>query len=359
MANWTPNNSEAANSSSLQIWFDANNTAGYVTESSTTTDDDYGAANNISRINNLGTTGYYLERQGSGYPTLRTGSLPGKNGFKFGNKSGGWSSTPMQSNNAAINTIEGNANRIIFSVVSNVFVDARGATFKGIWGYGDFTLREGFSVFVDNNGDRDSPILSFTFSDHAPTASNLIADPSPGNKFIITAQNSSSNNQSLFLDTQQIVTATETLATDISSADVGFKLGSSNYTPDSSDYVLHELLVYSVADSGSGADGFRNTVEGYLAHKWGITDLLPSDHPYKSAAPQIGGGGGGSYPNTQSPPTGVKISADFTDNQMSQLVTQYDRGANQEAYVPFRLSVRGPSNLRLRPSNKVYKITKD
>jgi hypothetical protein len=72
-----------------------------------------------------------------------------------------------------------------------------------------------------------------------------------------------------------------------------------------------------------------------------------------------GGGGGGSFPNTQSPPTGVKISADFTDNQMSQLVTQYDRGANQEAYVPFRLSVRGPSNLRLRPSNKVYKITKN
>jgi len=72
-----------------------------------------------------------------------------------------------------------------------------------------------------------------------------------------------------------------------------------------------------------------------------------------------GGGGGGTFPNTQSPPTGVKISADFTDNQMSQLVTQYDRGANQEAYVPFRLSVRGPSNLRLRPTDKVYKITKD
>jgi len=70
-------------------------------------------------------------------------------------------------------------------------------------------------------------------------------------------------------------------------------------------------------------------------------------------------GGDSAFPNTQSPPTGVRISADFTDNQMSQLVTQYDRGANQEAYVPFRLSVRGPSNLRLRPTDKVYKITKD
>ena len=26
-------------------------------------------------------------------------------------------------------------------------------------------------------------------------------------------------------------------------------------------------------------------VEGYLAHKWGLTARLPSDHPYKSSAP--------------------------------------------------------------------------
>ncbi|OVE75448.1 hypothetical protein BVX97_04530 [bacterium E08(2017)] len=29
----------------------------------------------------------------------------------------------------------------------------------------------------------------------------------------------------------------------------------------------------------------RQKVEGYLAHKWGLTDNLPADHPYKSAAP--------------------------------------------------------------------------
>lgn len=28
-------------------------------------------------------------------------------------------------------------------------------------------------------------------------------------------------------------------------------------------------------------------VEGYLAHKWGLTANLPSDHPYKSAAPTV------------------------------------------------------------------------
>ena len=29
----------------------------------------------------------------------------------------------------------------------------------------------------------------------------------------------------------------------------------------------------------------RQQVEGYLAHKWGLTSSLPADHPYKNAAP--------------------------------------------------------------------------
>lgn len=31
----------------------------------------------------------------------------------------------------------------------------------------------------------------------------------------------------------------------------------------------------------------RQRIEGYLAHKWGLTGNLPSDHPYKSAAPTL------------------------------------------------------------------------
>ena len=31
----------------------------------------------------------------------------------------------------------------------------------------------------------------------------------------------------------------------------------------------------------------RQRIEGYLAHKWGLTAGLPSDHPYKSAAPTV------------------------------------------------------------------------
>ena len=31
----------------------------------------------------------------------------------------------------------------------------------------------------------------------------------------------------------------------------------------------------------------RQRIEGYLAHKWGLTANLPSNHPYKSAAPTV------------------------------------------------------------------------
>ena len=32
-------------------------------------------------------------------------------------------------------------------------------------------------------------------------------------------------------------------------------------------------------------DADRQKIEGYLAHKWGLTSSLPNDHPYKNAAP--------------------------------------------------------------------------
>jgi len=31
----------------------------------------------------------------------------------------------------------------------------------------------------------------------------------------------------------------------------------------------------------------REKFQGYLAHKWGIADKLPADHPYKVNAPTL------------------------------------------------------------------------
>ena len=44
---------------------------------------------------------------------------------------------------------------------------------------------------------------------------------------------------------------------------------------------IAEIVFYQSALSLSN----RQLIEGYLAHKWGLTSSLPNDHPYKSSAP--------------------------------------------------------------------------
>ena len=48
------------------------------------------------------------------------------------------------------------------------------------------------------------------------------------------------------------------------------------------DMTLGEVVILK----GTVSAELRQRVEGYLAHKWGITAKLPADHPYKSEAPQ-------------------------------------------------------------------------
>jgi hypothetical protein len=42
-----------------------------------------------------------------------------------------------------------------------------------------------------------------------------------------------------------------------------------------------------VVGNGALSDGDREKIEGYLAHKWGLTANLPVSHPYKSSAPTV------------------------------------------------------------------------
>jgi len=47
--------------------------------------------------------------------------------------------------------------------------------------------------------------------------------------------------------------------------------------------VIFEIIVIS----GSLSTADRQTIEGYLAHKWGLDGNLPIDHPFKSVAPGV------------------------------------------------------------------------
>ena len=67
-------------------------------------------------------------------------------------------------------------------------------------------------------------------------------------------------------------------------------------------------------------DAEREKLEGYLAHKWGLSANLPDGHPYKNAAPEstIVGGGSGATCNIFTKPsnnsTSVYNTGDDTNN---------------------------------------------
>ena len=64
----------------------------------------------------------------------------------------------------------------------------------------------------------------------------------------------------------------------------GYRLGtlSSNFQ-----YWPGDIAEVIVVDSYV-TTAVAESLEGYMAHKWGLSSLLPSDHPYKSAAPTTG-----------------------------------------------------------------------
>ncbi|MCH8518941.1 prepilin-type N-terminal cleavage/methylation domain-containing protein [Candidatus Gracilibacteria bacterium] len=71
------------------------------------------------------------------------------------------------------------------------------------------------------------------------------------------------------------------------------RAGRFNRVNENADWGVGEFIVF---DSALSEDA-QYMVEGYLAHTWGLTESLPSSHPYKDSPPLISTGG------TENPPT--------------------------------------------------------
>jgi len=52
-------------------------------------------------------------------------------------------------------------------------------------------------------------------------------------------------------------------------------------------YVFGGLMVEVVATPNDSTTAERQTIEGYLAWKWGLVNSLPAGHPYKNSPPTI------------------------------------------------------------------------
>ena len=361
MADWTPNNSEAANSGSLGFWVDASDAANYHLDGGTRTDADIGTANTVNDIFNLGTSGSSLGPENLSYPaTVITGTLPGKNGFRFGHKpeGSGWVSTNFTS---SIYPPGGNDDRFMIGVMSRMMIDTypSPAGFKAFFGYGSLGGTSGMSILGDANTNNNSPFVSFGFTNLFPSETNLVDETDVA--LVSFRHEAATNGNLLFLSGTQIASSSTNINT-TNGANDAMQLGS-NYANDNSDVTIHELLIYSVSDTETTQSGddanFRETVEGYLAHKWNIATLLPSNHPYKSAAPQIGGDSGGPSfgedegeklnVNPEGAPDGPTI------NRFNAVNSNYGKTGGVEQ-IPFTLQQPGSFSIKRRTT--AYKVTR-
>ena len=350
---WAPNLSTSINSGSLNVWLNANDAVdGYVLSGSDTIPDkDFGSNPIIKQINNLGTLGGALTRlfpfNEEHSPQLMTGTFSSLNGFKFGYTgsaapgTNNWKETRMSS---TIMPPTGDSARQIFLVGSQFFhgSGSRSTTnFKFLMSYGKKAIGKEFGITIDGTGNSaDRPNIDF-FGQQFNASSALMSFPDPFGFGLIGYSSAGGTNGATKLHFNGTTVGTETRTLDTQRGS-GLFLGglvvegSADVSP--SDYILHELLIYDVGDEGNDdATGFKNIVEGYLAHKWGFSSELPSDHPYKSSAPPAI-----IYPTAESTPPEQNFGPDYTINQFQNMSSQYRRFTQ----IPFSKGLNGVPNLR-------------
>jgi len=351
---WAPNLSTSVNSGSLVVWLNANDSNAYELSGSVTiTDKDFGANPIIKQINNFGTLGDSLTRlynADENSPQLMTGSFSSLNGFKFGYTGSAapgdnnWKETRMSS---SIFPNRLSAERQVFLVGSQFFhgADGRSTTnFKTIMSYGKKEVRKIFGISIDGTGNSaDRPSMDF-FGQQLNASSALFSSADPFGLALIGFSSAGGTNgqERLHFNGTQVAAQTNTLET---ATDNGLFLGglpvagASDVSP--SDYILHELLIYNVgAEGDDNAAGFKRIVEGYLAHKWGFSSELPSDHPYKNSAPPAI-----IFETLESQPALPDIGSDFVINQYRNMSVQRARNVGQ---IPFSKGLNGPPNIRKR-----------
>lgn len=149
-----------------------------------------------------------------------------------------------------------------------------------------------FFVAFKNNVDSYEAIFSSTVTDQrsvyvgAGTGSNLQVQN-------ITPVNGGFTRNSWHIGEVRADGTTATIGVDgtrVSAADADKMISAEiGYYTNTSQFISGSSLRGKVAEiillSAALTDANRQKVEGYLAHKWGLTANLPSDHPYKSAPP--------------------------------------------------------------------------
>lgn len=122
----------------------------------------------------------------------------------------------------------------------------------------------------------DGVVYFQAFSTQRKTIGNLAQSLSSPRIFAVESKNNLFN--FLIDGTVAFNTATNTYLNPSTSKLIG--TGSVSLVYNFSGYAAECIVIDTILSTNN-----RQQIEGYLAHKWGLTANLPSDHPYKSVAP--------------------------------------------------------------------------
>lgn len=370
---WTPT-ATGSNplSNNVKFWLDADNTGSFTTTTTDSLSTISTAQDRIASIQFIGDSTYPPVY----HPTASLGA-----DSEIGNRPTIWfsnvvneGSQPIRNNRigrmtSSIGAINGklpggNDDRSVFYVAR--YNGVRTAVANYAWQYGDNEANQTYGVGLTPLGSADQEsgwahssgtfiLTRFGSTQNFESGSAELSVAAADGGRLYYMFHSSSGAGSKFINgtsgaANDYGYSSVTLATDTGSEGsffFGSEVEATNFRPH---WALGEMIILDGVPSTSD----RQRVEGYLAHKWLLTGSLPADHPYKSTAPTNGGGGGGGGSTGY---TGPRYSDSFVDNQMSALVNQYEGVAPTAGFAPFKMSVRGPSNLRSRSG--VYKLTKE
>jgi len=250
---WTP-----SELSDLSVWLDANDTS-------------FSNNDAVSTWTNKGSGNDTTQSDSSKRPIFKTNLLNGKPGVQFDG-----SNDCLQITSLPLNTY------ISVFVVAKTettglpFVEHSANTNNtdGIFIYGG-TFSTGQ---VNRGGNKNSTDVATgsTWFGNTPTQACWIINeiPSAGTMFTIWKDGTSQGPFSVVSGNNTAISnssVTETL-------NIGARNNGASVLTDGD---WHELIIYNTALSTTD----RQKLEGYLAHKWGLTDNLPSGHPYKYEPP--------------------------------------------------------------------------
>jgi hypothetical protein len=99
---------------------------------------------------------------------------------------------------------------------------------------------------------------------------------------LVCGRSISSNDHALFFNGS--AEQTSSIALTISGAAPSTYLGTYRALANDTNFAAFNLAELIVLSSGV-TDAVLEKIDGYLAHKWGLTANLPNDHPYKTVGP--------------------------------------------------------------------------